>query len=294
MKIQEGYMPYLGYQTYYRIAGESSAGKAPLLLLHGGPGSTHNYFEVLDSLADEGRAIISYDQLGCGNSFVEGRPELWTAQTWLGELAALRKHLGLTRVHLLGQSWGGMMILAYLCDDKPQGVASAIISSGHPSSRLWASEQHRMIRRMPEEYRAAIARAEETGDFSDPSYLKANKKFMELNCCDSVYGDDAPECLRRKVRHGDEAYLYGWGPNEYVPSGSLKDFEYIDRLGEVQTPTLIVSGTDDLCTPLIAKTMTDGIHGARWELYQGCRHMCFVEDNERYCKMLSAWLANHD
>ncbi|MBE7003764.1 MAG: alpha/beta fold hydrolase [Ruminococcaceae bacterium] len=294
MKLQEGYMPFLDYRTYYRIVGESRGGKAPLLLLHGGPGSTHNYFEVLDCLADEDRAIISYDQLGCGNSFIEGHPELWTARTWLDELAALRAHLGLERVHLLGQSWGGMMIIAYLCDDKPTGVASAIISSGHPSSSLWASEQHRMIRRMSEREQAAIARAEASGDFREPEYLAANEHFMELNCCDSHYGEDAPECLRREKKHGDESYLYGWGPNEYVPSGSLKDFEYIERLPEIDTPTLIVSGTDDLCTPLVAKTMADGIPGSRWELFQGCRHMCFAEDTERYCKMLSAWLAEHD
>ena len=78
-KITEAYMPYLGHQTYYRIVGERSNNKKPLLLLHGGPGSTHNYFEVLDRLADEDqRQIIMYDQIGCGNSFLAGRPELWT------------------------------------------------------------------------------------------------------------------------------------------------------------------------------------------------------------------------
>ena len=86
MKITEGYMPYLGYKTYYRIAGECSGNKKPLILLHGGPGSTHNYFEVLDRLADEGRAIISYDQLGCGNSYVEGHSELWCSKTWMNEI----------------------------------------------------------------------------------------------------------------------------------------------------------------------------------------------------------------
>ena len=89
MKITEGYMPFLGHQTYYRIAGECRDGKAPLLLLHGGPGSTHNYFEVLDALADTGRAIISYDQIGCGNSYLDGHPELWT----LDFLAALKRIL---------------------------------------------------------------------------------------------------------------------------------------------------------------------------------------------------------
>ena len=103
MKITEGYMPYLGYKTYYRIAGECSGNKKPLILLHGGPGSTHNYFEVLDRLADEGRAIISYDQLGCGNSYVEGHSELWCPKTWMNELIELRKYLGLNELHLLGR-----------------------------------------------------------------------------------------------------------------------------------------------------------------------------------------------
>ena len=75
--ILEGYMPYLGYQTYYRIVGKPS-NKPALVLLHGGPGSTHNYFEVLDRIADTGRQVISYDQIGCGNSYLDGHPELWT------------------------------------------------------------------------------------------------------------------------------------------------------------------------------------------------------------------------
>ena len=76
-RITEGYMPFMGYQTYYRIVGEPSE-KAPLLLLHGGPGSTHNYFEVLDCIAETGRQVVSYDQIGCGNSYLDGHPELWT------------------------------------------------------------------------------------------------------------------------------------------------------------------------------------------------------------------------
>ena len=99
-RITEGYMPFMGYQTYYRIVGEPSE-KAPLLLLHGGPGSTHNYFEVLDCIAETGRQVVSYDQIGCGNSYLDGHPELWTLKTWIDELIAIREHLHLDMVHIL-------------------------------------------------------------------------------------------------------------------------------------------------------------------------------------------------
>ena len=111
-------------------------GMAPLVALHGGPGSTHNYFEVLDPLAYGGRAVVMYDQLGCGESFVEGRPELWRARTWVEELKNLLAFLGIERFHLLGQSWGGMLAIQYLCDEHPAGAASAILSSTLPSSQL--------------------------------------------------------------------------------------------------------------------------------------------------------------
>ena len=96
--------------------------------------------------------------------------------------------------------------------------------------------------------------------------------------------------MPRPKRSGKEAYLYGWGPNEYNPTGSLGNWEYTDRLDQIKCPALIISGTNDLCTPLIAKTMYDRIPDARWELFGGCRHMCFVEDTERYIRLLAGWL----
>ena len=112
-KITEGYMPFLDYKVYYRIVGETTGKKKPLLLLHGGPGSTHNYFEVLDKISTmDGRMLISYDQLGCGNSYLDGHKELWNLKTWIDELKALREHLHLDEFHILGQSWGGMLEIA--------------------------------------------------------------------------------------------------------------------------------------------------------------------------------------
>lgn len=293
MKTTEGYMPFMGYQTYYRVVGECTGNKKPLLLLHGGPGSTHNYFEVLDCLAESGRAVVSYDQLGCGHSYLDGHPELWTLDTWTRELEALREHLQLDQLHILGQSWGGMLLISYLIDQKPAGVQSAILSSTLPSSKLWSDEQHRMIRYMPAEEQQAIAQAEASGCYDDPAYLAANEHFMQLHCAGEVTAD-SPECLRRPKRAGAEAYLHGWGPNEYTPTGSLGGFEYTERLGEIDVPCLIMSGTEDLCTPIVAKTMFDGIRQSQWELFAGCRHMPFVEANAQYCRVLADWLDRMD
>ncbi|MCH4155617.1 MAG: proline iminopeptidase-family hydrolase [Muribaculaceae bacterium] len=293
MKAIEGYMPFKGYKTYYRIIGENSNGHKPILLLHGGPGSTHNYFEVLDRLSEEGRQVISYDQIGCGNSFVEGHPELWNEKTWLEELINIREYLHLDEVHILGQSWGGMLLIEYLIEKKPQGVSSAILASTLPDSKLWGREQHRMIKFMSVDDKKYIAAAEASEDYSDENYLKANERYMELHCAGAVT-EDSPECLRRPKKSGAESYLIGWGPNEYTPLGTLKDFNYTERLCEINVPCLITSGTNDLCTPLIAKTMYDRIPDAQWELFDGTRHMSFVEQNDKYCEVLSKWMRERE
>ncbi len=283
-------MPYLNHKTYYRIV--DGGEETPIVLIHGGPGSTHNYMELLDSIADTGRKVISYDQIGCGNSYLDGHPELWTADTWINELISLRKYLGLNEVILLGQSWGGMLIIQYMIDRKPEGVKGIVLSSTLPSASLWAHEQHRLISFMSKEDQEAIHFAEKNNVWDRPEYIHANEVFMKLHCSDIK--DTDPECLTRKKKSGSESYLYGWGPNEYNPTGSLKDFEYIDELYQITIPTLIMSGTNDLCTPLIAKTMFDNIPMAQWELFDGARHMCFAEDNGHYCEVLSRFVRQID
>lgn len=294
MKIQEGYMPYLGYKTYYRIVGENTGKKKPLVLLHGGPGSTHNYFEVLDRLAEEdGRQLIMYDQIGCGESYLDEHPELWNAETWINELTALREHLGLDEIHLLGQSWGGMLLLDYVCNYKPEGLKSLILSSTLPASWMWGIEAHRMIKELPQEYQDAIKKATSTGDYSDPVYQAAEAEYMLRHAAGSVT-EDSPECLKRPVRKGGEAYVVGWGPNEYTPQGTLKDYDVTEQLKDIKEPALVISGGNDLCTPYIAKYMYDRIPNSQWELFRTCRHMCFVEDNDRYVELMKEWLNKND
>ena len=288
--VIDGTIKFLDYHTYYRIAGPDDSEKTPLLLLHGGPGSTHNYFELLDALAEEDhRRFISYDQLGCGNSYLDGHPELWHMETWLEELITVRKVLGLDEVILLGQSWGGMLLLEYVCRYPDSGVKGIVLSSTLPSSRLWGEEQARMIRQLPARSQAAIRSAIRRNNFSSKQYQEAERLYMELHCSGTP-DPDAPECLTRPKRIGKECYLTAWGPNEFTPVGTLKDFDVTDSLHSIRIPTLIISGGNDLCTPYIAKTMYDRIPNARWELFRDCRHMCFAEDTARYISVLKSWL----
>lgn len=293
MKITEGYMPFKGYKTYYRTVGENTGDKKPVIFLHGGPGSTHNYFETLDSLAEDGRMLVMYDQLGCGNSFIGSHKELWNAETWISELIALREYLGLDEVHILGQSWGGMQIIAYICDYSPKGIKSAVISSGHPSSDMWEQEQRRYITYMPQEMQDAITLCEAKGDYENPKYLAAVDEFM-LRHCAGIPNESSPECLRRKKVSGREAYVTAWGQSEFAPSGNLKDFDYRDKLQNIKEPCLIINGQEDLCSPMIAKFMYDNIPNSKWELFQYSRHMCFVDENEKYIKLVRQWLNEHD
>ena len=294
-KITEGYMPFLGHQVYYRVVGENKdPKKKPLLLLHGGPGSTHNYFEVLDKISSlDNRQLIMYDQIGCGNSYVEGHPELWNLKTWINELKEIRKHLNLTEFHILGQSWGGMLEIAYISDENPTGVKSVILSSTLSESQLWGKEQHRRIKFLPQEDQDAIEQAEKSGNYETKEYALANEHFMKRHC-NCIIDEKSPECLTRKKKFGNEAYITAWGPNEFTPVGNLKDFNYTEKLKNWKVPSLIISGTDDLCSPLVAKTMYDNIPGARWELFEDSRHCVFADQNEKYINLLIEWMNKYD
>lgn len=294
MKITEGYMPFKGYRTYYRIVGEGRGEKKPLLLLHGGPGSTHNSLEVLDDLAQGGRTLVYYDQLGCGLSSVEGsHRELWTKDTWVEELIALREHLGLDEAHLLGHSWGGMLAITYLSDRAPKGVKSVVLSSTLPSASLWAKEQHRLIRLMPESAQKAIEKAERTNGWTDPDYLAANDLFMRLHVGDKA-DENAPECLRRPKVFGREAYETAWGPNEYNPTGNLSDWEYLDKMKKWEIPTLITDGSEDESTPYVNQLMNKAVKGSEWIIFEFSRHMSYTQEHEAYVREVGRFLAEHD
>ena len=291
VKIKEGYMPFHEYKTYYRIVGEPSADKAPLLI-HGGPGSSHNYFELMDDYAETGRQLIMYDQVGCGKSSLPEDPGVYVKETWAEELVALRKFLHLDELHMLGQSWGGMLEMYYLTSFDPQGIKSVMIDGSPASIKLWVQEQHRLIKYLSYEDRAAIAEAERTGDFTNVKYLAANDRYMEKYCWDDP-DENSPEPLRRPT-NGKRASLIAEGPNEFTENGTISDFDVTDQLHKIHVPVLVTSGTDDLCTPLIAKSVVDHIPGAKWHLFANSRHLALLDQHDEFIHVLDQWLTAND
>src|SRR5215472_5657316 len=111
LDVGERMIPWRGRGTWARVVSMAeTARRTPLLLLHGGPGTPHDYLEPFEALVTE-RPVVFYDQLGCGRSDRPDDPGLWSMDLFLEELAEVRAALGLDRDHLLGHSWGGMLLL---------------------------------------------------------------------------------------------------------------------------------------------------------------------------------------
>jgi pimeloyl-ACP methyl ester carboxylesterase len=155
----EGYVSFRGYRTWYETAGDVRS-RAPLVLLHGGPGIPGiSYTQLMRDLADQ-RPVVRYDQLGCGRSDRPNDPSLWRVQTFLDELTALRDALALDDIHLLGHSWGGMLGIEYLLT-RPHGVRSLVLSSSLFSTQFWVEEARRLRGEMPAHIVASMRRFEE-------------------------------------------------------------------------------------------------------------------------------------
>ena len=183
MKVTDGFVPYRGYETWYRIAGDLSSDRVPLLLLHGGPGGASDYFVPLEAFAGEGRPVVRYDQLGGGRSDRPRDPSLWTIDTFVEEVAAVRDHLGLDRIHLLGQSWGGTLAAEYLYT-KPTGVVSLVMHSAPIDWVFMVEELERLRAELPADMQLAMKRYEDTHREPRPSVTRPGRPKKRLSARD--------------------------------------------------------------------------------------------------------------
>jgi pimeloyl-ACP methyl ester carboxylesterase len=243
----------------------------PVLVLHGGPGSTHLALEGLASLAERGRRVAFYDQLGSGESDRPDDPSLWTVATFVDQVRSVREGLGLERIHLFGSSWGGMLALEYALT-QPEGLASLVLNSTPTSAPRWAKE----ARRLHEDLAPGLSVEEQ------------EKEFFRRHICRL---DPEPEVLERsRKQFGKPVYETMWGPNEFTVTGALKGWDVIDRLGELRVPALITSGRYDECTPALVEPLHQGLAGSEWVLFENSAHMPYLEEPELYLELVDSFL----
>lgn len=287
---KEGFVSFRGYNVWYCIVGErEELGKLPLLCLHGGPGGTHDYLEPLETMAATGRRVVFYDQLGVGNSDHPHKPEMWNIELFVEEVGVIRRALGLDRVHLFGQSWGGMLAMEYALT-KPQGLASLILADSPADMQQWITETNRLRSELPPDVQQTLLKHEEAGTTDDPAYQEAMLVFYHRHVCRL---DPWPDCLNRtfeKFKQNPEVYLTMNGPSEFHVIGTLKNWSIVDCLGDISVPTLLLSGRYDEATPATVETLHRGIHGSEWVIFENSSHMPHLEEPQQYFQVLTNFL----
>jgi L-proline amide hydrolase len=283
----EGRIPFHGFETWYREAGETAEGQLPVLCLHGGPGGAHDYLEPLFGLAETGRRTVLYDQIGCGRSAIPSHALDWTVELFVDEVGAVREALDLESIHLFGNSWGGMLAMEYALT-QPEGLASLALASSPASIPQWVEETAKLRALLPQEVQETLTRHEDAGTIHDPEYVEACMVFYRRHVCRV---DPWPDYVDRSFAQIGEVYETMNGPSEFHVVGTLREWSVVDRLGEIRVPTLVVTGEHDEATPVINETVAQGIPKAESLVLPGCSHMAHVEQTEEYLALLDRFFA---
>jgi len=287
MQERTGYISVVnGHRVWYRIVGGGGEHEeVPLLVLHGGPGCPHDYLENLAALASEKRRVIFYDQLGCGRSDLPDDTSLWTVERFTDEIGIVREALGLDRVHILGQSCGGMLGIEYAIR-QPRGLVSLILADSMPSMVLWVEEANRLRAELPPGVNETLLLHERAGTTDSPEYQEAVAVFNQRHVCRL---SPKPEFVER----AKSGFIYNYmnGPSEFHVIGVIKDWDRTDRLGDITVPTLIISGKYDESTPLLNSILHKGIPNSEWVLFEHSSHLPHVEEEEKYMQTVGTFLA---
>jgi L-proline amide hydrolase len=277
-------------------AARAGTGPAPLVTLHGGPGATHDYLLSMADLADEGRAVVFYDQTGNGNSahFPDRGAEYYTIDLFVRELASLIGHLGIgDRYHVLGQSWGGMLAQEHAIT-QPAGLRSVVLSNTAAAFGQFAEEANKLRADLPPDVEATLRRHEEAGTTDNPEYAEACNVFYSRHVCRL---DEWPtEVLRSFELIDTDPTVYHTtnGPSEFHVIGSFADWSALSRLDRIRVPSLVISGRHDEATPRVQEHLVAGIAQAEQVILEESSHMPFWEQRDAYMSHVGDFLSRHD
>ncbi|KAG2749131.1 proline-specific peptidase [Suillus brevipes Sb2] len=283
-------------KTWYKVYGTlPHPQNPPLVVLHGGPGSTHEYLDILSELTRLFDVpVILYDQLGNGRSThlpeKNGDVDFWTVQLFVDELHNLLNHLSIhDNYDVLGHSWGGMLASDF-ATRQPKGLRKLVISDSPASMALWVKGANELRKGLPQEVQDALNKHEAADTTTDPEYIAATNEFYKRHVCRL---DPMPQSLIDVfawMEKDPTVYSTMNGPNEFYITGSLKTWSVIDRLHNIQATTLLINGRYDEAHDMVVEPFFQHIPKVRWVQFADSAHVPQLEETERYMQVVWAFL----
>jgi len=279
---EQGFVDANGVLIYYEAFGKGE----PLVILHGGPGASHDYFlPYLLSLARTNR-LIFIDERGSGRSQKAEKASDYTVENMVEDVEAIRKELKLGKISLLGHSCGGVLAEAYALKYQENLTHLILCSTFHSTKKM--NEVLRNIKaKMAPELRIRIEKMEKEGLYGHGKDYEKNRYTSEYMI--AAWGEgyfpylyqNHPDPNYDPVANGNmswDVYREMWGSNgEYVIDGNLTSVEYGDQLPTIKVPTLITAGDNDECDPSLSREMNEKIAGSKLVIFPKSGHMTFVD-----------------
>jgi L-proline amide hydrolase len=289
---RKAFAPFGDHRTWYRVTGGTEPGGTALVVIHGGPGSTHDYLRNMAALAGPQRPVVHYDQLGNGGSthLPDRGADFWTPELFLDELENLLRHAGVAdRYVLFGHSWGGMLAAAH-AGRRPAGLRGLVIANSPASYPLWLRAMSELRAALPPGVDETLRRHEADGTTDDDGYHTALRVFYERHVCRLQPWPRDYLASFYEVYNDPTVYRTMNGPSEFHVIGTLKDWSVEDACPRITVPTLVISGRHDEATPDTVRPFLDLIADSRWEIFEESSHMPNLEEPERFLQVLAAYL----
>lgn len=272
--------------------------KIKLLLLHGGPAATHEYFESFDSfLPKEGIEYYYYDQLGSYYSDQPSDSSLWTTERFVEEVEEVRKGLGLdsTNFYLLGNSWGGILAMEYALkyQENLKGLIISNMMASAPEYGKYAEEV--LSKQMDPTVLKEVRALEAKNDFANPRYMELllPNYYTEHLCRFPV--DQWPDPVNRTFKHLNGAiYTLMQGPSEFGISGRLAKWDRKADLPSIKIPTLTIGAKFDTMDPEHMKWMSTQVQQGRYLYCPNGSHLSMWDDQDHYFPGLISFMKDVD
>jgi proline iminopeptidase len=285
---KEGFIEVEGGKIWYRIDGEGD--KTPVLLLHGGPGSSSFNLEPLKELSQD-RPVIFLDQLGCGRSTRITDTTLMTIEKNVEQLEQVRKALKLDNFYLYGHSWGTMLGMDYYVK-YPKGIQGLIFSSPLFSTKIWTDDADTLIKTLPEATQKAIRESERLKDYANDAYKEAMEVYYKAYVRRSDKSKSQQDSAAKFF--GENVYNFMWGPSEFTATGNLLNYNRLKDLPKITVPTLLTAGEYDEARPSSVRYYTSLIPGAQFKMIPQAAHSTMMDNPKEYIGVLREFLRKMD